>query len=277
MGFPIASRAFFLFLLWQRFYLSFNGLFQIPESYTSCCLEPDGFELPGACGSFVHKNLVGILVTCEVLFSRNAEIWERTVNSLHSRETGSTCDQSRFQMEPRAGSWPQILGRVSKGRCLVLWVPLCCADSPDLPVLSCPTQQSDDECVLDLDLITDLVLQIDAHGEPGGSCLALSSSFCWGERKVTPPELLQRHHSAEPQCKGSLNSCRYKWSRAMWHKQILSLLLRQGWTPQCPGQLFQGLSVLQHWQPCAAQFPLVLELYPCQNTLSRKVKCLGRR
>ncbi|NXA40420.1 MLE regulator, partial [Eudromia elegans] len=28
-------------------------------------------------------------------------------------------------------------------------------------------KQSDDECVLDLDLITDLVLQIDAHGEPG--------------------------------------------------------------------------------------------------------------
>lgn len=28
-------------------------------------------------------------------------------------------------------------------------------------------QQSDEECVLDLELITDLVLQIDSHGEPG--------------------------------------------------------------------------------------------------------------
>ncbi|KAK9395958.1 putative ATP-dependent RNA helicase DHX30 [Crotalus adamanteus] len=29
-------------------------------------------------------------------------------------------------------------------------------------------KQSDDECVLDLELIADLILQIDAHGEPGG-------------------------------------------------------------------------------------------------------------
>lgn len=37
---------------------------------------------------------------------------------------------------------------------------------------SCFIQQSDDECVLDLDLITDLVLQIDAHGEPGRFCFS---------------------------------------------------------------------------------------------------------
>lgn len=104
-------------------------------------------------------------------------------------ETGSSCEQSWFQMEPRPGSWLQVLGRLSKCRHLLpaegaLGVPLCCAD-PSLTCLSCCAQQSDDECVLDLDLITDLVLQIDAHGEPGGSCLALSSSFCWGERKGT--------------------------------------------------------------------------------------------
>lgn len=31
-----------------------------------------------------------------------------------------------------------------------------------------PPLQSEDECALDLDLVTDLVLHIDARGEPGG-------------------------------------------------------------------------------------------------------------
>lgn len=70
---------------------------------------------------------------------------------------------------------------------VLCWQPLTC--------LSCSPQQSDDECVLDLDLITDLVLQIDAHGEPGGSCLSLSSPFCWGERKEP-----SRVFADTPQC-----------------------------------------------------------------------------
>lgn len=35
--------------------------------------------------------------------------------------------------------------------------------------------QSEDECALDLDLVTDLVLHIDARGEPGGFLLPILS------------------------------------------------------------------------------------------------------
>lgn len=62
---------------------------------------------------------------------------------------------------------------------------MLCADT-SLTCLSCSTQQSDDECVLDLDLITDLVLQIDAHGEPGWSCLTSSSFLLLGGEKGNP-------------------------------------------------------------------------------------------
>lgn len=85
-------------------------------------------------------------------------------------------------MEPRAGSWLQVLGTLSSeafAACRGCFECPCAVLTPPEP-LSCPCQQSDDECVLDLDLITDLVLQIDAHGEPGGSCLTLSSSSAGG-------------------------------------------------------------------------------------------------
>nr|XP_009512781.1 PREDICTED: putative ATP-dependent RNA helicase DHX30 [Phalacrocorax carbo] len=49
-------------------------------------------------------------------------------------------------------------------------------------------KQSDDECVLDLDLITDLVLQIDAHGEPGGILCFLPG---WQEIKGVQQRLLE--------------------------------------------------------------------------------------
>lgn len=38
-----------------------------------------------------------------------------------------------------------------------------------------PLLQSEDECALDLDLVTDLVLHIDARGEPGGCFLLILS------------------------------------------------------------------------------------------------------
>lgn len=59
-------------------------------------------------------------------------------------------------------SWDGTLPVSSLSTCIKT-LP-CCA--------YCFIQQSDDECVLDLDLITDLVLQIDAHGEPGRFCFA---------------------------------------------------------------------------------------------------------
>uniref|UniRef100_A0A8C8VQH7 ATP-dependent RNA helicase DHX30 n=1 Tax=Pelusios castaneus TaxID=367368 RepID=A0A8C8VQH7_9SAUR len=49
-------------------------------------------------------------------------------------------------------------------------------------------KQSDDECVLDLELITDLVLQIDAHGEPGGILCFLPG---WQEIKGVQQRLLE--------------------------------------------------------------------------------------
>ncbi|XP_065442760.1 ATP-dependent RNA helicase DHX30 isoform X2 [Chrysemys picta bellii] len=49
-------------------------------------------------------------------------------------------------------------------------------------------KQSDDECVLDLELITDLVLQIDAHGEPGGVLCFLPG---WQEIKGVQQRLLE--------------------------------------------------------------------------------------
>lgn len=112
-------------------------------------------------------------------------------------------------MEPRAGSWLQVLGRLSKGRNLLpaegaLECP--CAVLTPLTSLSCPTQQSDDECVLDLDLITDLVLQIDAHGEPGGSCLAPSSPSAGGREKEPLQNLCRDTTMLSLLCKGSLNS-----------------------------------------------------------------------
>ncbi|XP_059585257.1 ATP-dependent RNA helicase DHX30 isoform X1 [Alligator mississippiensis] len=49
-------------------------------------------------------------------------------------------------------------------------------------------KQSDDECVLDLDLITDLVLQIDTHGDPGGILCFLPG---WQEIKGVQQRLLE--------------------------------------------------------------------------------------
>ncbi|XP_030405609.1 ATP-dependent RNA helicase DHX30 isoform X1 [Gopherus evgoodei] len=49
-------------------------------------------------------------------------------------------------------------------------------------------KQSDDECVLDLELITDLVLQIDAHGDPGGILCFLPG---WQEIKGVQQRLLE--------------------------------------------------------------------------------------
>uniref|UniRef100_A0A452H8M0 ATP-dependent RNA helicase DHX30 n=1 Tax=Gopherus agassizii TaxID=38772 RepID=A0A452H8M0_9SAUR len=49
-------------------------------------------------------------------------------------------------------------------------------------------EQSDDECVLDLELITDLVLQIDAHGDPGGILCFLPG---WQEIKGVQQRLLE--------------------------------------------------------------------------------------
>ncbi|KAM7174406.1 ATP-dependent RNA helicase DHX30 isoform 3-T5 [Macrochelys suwanniensis] len=49
-------------------------------------------------------------------------------------------------------------------------------------------KQSDDECVLDLELIADLVLQIDAHGEPGGVLCFLPG---WQEIKGVQQRLLE--------------------------------------------------------------------------------------
>lgn len=70
-------------------------------------------------------------------------------------------------------------------------MPFCClldCHSFCLHVSSCFIQQSDDECVLDLDLITDLVLQIDAHGEPGRFCLAPLLFPFAGGWKMNPAE-----------------------------------------------------------------------------------------
>ncbi|XP_061443761.1 ATP-dependent RNA helicase DHX30 isoform X1 [Rhineura floridana] len=49
-------------------------------------------------------------------------------------------------------------------------------------------KQSDEECVLDLELITDLILQIDAHGEPGGILCFLPG---WQEIKGVQQRLLE--------------------------------------------------------------------------------------
>uniref|UniRef100_A0A8C6XBJ0 ATP-dependent RNA helicase DHX30 n=1 Tax=Naja naja TaxID=35670 RepID=A0A8C6XBJ0_NAJNA len=49
-------------------------------------------------------------------------------------------------------------------------------------------KQSDDECIVDLELITDLVLQIDAHGEPGGILCFLPG---WQEIKGVQQRLLE--------------------------------------------------------------------------------------
>lgn len=92
---------------------------------------------------FCPQKSHGNCVTFEVLVSRGAQIsalrsgqWEGTVPSLCTAgTTGSSCDQSRFQMEPRPGSWLQVLGRLSKYRRLLsaegaLEVPLCCVLTP---------------------------------------------------------------------------------------------------------------------------------------------------
>uniref|UniRef100_A0ABM5GMB6 ATP-dependent RNA helicase DHX30 n=2 Tax=Pogona vitticeps TaxID=103695 RepID=A0ABM5GMB6_9SAUR len=50
------------------------------------------------------------------------------------------------------------------------------------------TKQSDEECVLDLELITDLILQIDAQGEPGGLLCFLPG---WQEIKGVQQRLLE--------------------------------------------------------------------------------------
>ncbi|XP_070800502.1 ATP-dependent RNA helicase DHX30 [Pituophis catenifer annectens] len=57
-------------------------------------------------------------------------------------------------------------------------------------------KQSDDECIVDLELITNLVLQIDAHGEPGGILCFLPG---WQEIKGVQQRLLE--------ILGSHNSC----------------------------------------------------------------------
>ncbi|KAM6450270.1 ATP-dependent RNA helicase DHX30 isoform 2-T2 [Liasis olivaceus] len=49
-------------------------------------------------------------------------------------------------------------------------------------------KQSDEECILDLELIADLVLQIDAHGEPGGILCFLPG---WQEIKGTQQRLME--------------------------------------------------------------------------------------
>ncbi|XP_058039176.1 ATP-dependent RNA helicase DHX30 isoform X1 [Ahaetulla prasina] len=49
-------------------------------------------------------------------------------------------------------------------------------------------KQSDDECILDLELIADLILQIDAHGEPGGILCFLPG---WQEIKGVQQRLLE--------------------------------------------------------------------------------------
>ncbi|XP_070623277.1 ATP-dependent RNA helicase DHX30 isoform X3 [Erythrolamprus reginae] len=49
-------------------------------------------------------------------------------------------------------------------------------------------KQSDDECVVDVELIADLVLQIDAHGEPGGILCFLPG---WQEIKGVQQRLLE--------------------------------------------------------------------------------------
>uniref|UniRef100_A0A8C5WX77 ATP-dependent RNA helicase DHX30 n=1 Tax=Laticauda laticaudata TaxID=8630 RepID=A0A8C5WX77_LATLA len=49
-------------------------------------------------------------------------------------------------------------------------------------------KQSDDECIVDLELIADLVLQIDAHGEPGGILCFLPG---WQEIKGVQQRLLE--------------------------------------------------------------------------------------
>lgn len=57
-----------------------------------------------------------------------------------------------------------------------------------MTVASLPPPQSEDECALDLDLVTDLVLHIDARGEPGG-CFPLPCAHpdfvCW-EQPLMP-------------------------------------------------------------------------------------------
>lgn len=53
---------------------------------------------------------------------------------------------------------------LSHGGC-VLCTTLC---PGAVTLASLPPPQSEDECALDLDLVTDLVLHIDARGEPGG-------------------------------------------------------------------------------------------------------------
>lgn len=50
---------------------------------------------------------------------------------------------------------------------------LCTTPGPGTVTGLSSPPQSEDECALDLDLVTDLVLHIDARGEPGG-CLPLS-------------------------------------------------------------------------------------------------------
>lgn len=82
----------------------------------------------------------------------------------------------------------------------------------------CFIQQSDDECVLDLDLITDLVLQIDAHGEPGRFCFSPFPFpfFFWEEKNVI--------------CRG----------QPLWTENVV---LSSARPPGIPGEL-SGLSLL---------------------------------
>ncbi|KAH0627691.1 hypothetical protein JD844_003797 [Phrynosoma platyrhinos] len=81
----------------------------------------------------------------------------------------------------------------------------------------CPVvKQSDEECVLDLELITDLILQIDAHGEPGGILCFLPG---WQEIKGVQQRLLESL--------GSHNS-RYL---VLPGQQAAILLLGVGWVP----------------------------------------------
>lgn len=137
LRYPIASRAFFPFLLWQGFYLSFSSVFQNPESYRSCCSESDGFEPPGARGSFVHKNLVAILLLvrcCSAEVHRSGH-WEGTVHSLCTAGKLAalvTRAGSRWSPDQAPGS-RSCVGCPSEafaGCRGCFGVPLCCADTP---------------------------------------------------------------------------------------------------------------------------------------------------
>lgn len=131
---------------------------------------------------------------------------------------------------------------------------LCTTPGPGTVTGLSSPPQSEDECALDLDLVTDLVLHIDARGEPGG-CFLLSP-------RPTLPSICQEplaHACRAPLQVGSSASCRAgrrskessNASRRPWACTRASTsscqvrACRRGWWPlrqACP--LSQGLTRL---------------------------------